>query len=450
MSKQEHTLTIQQALDLALQNHNAGRLKQTKLICYQVLQNDPNQHMALHLLGMIEHQTGKLENAVASYHKVLNIKPDYAEAHNNLGVALQHLGKVKEAATSYENALAIRPDFTDALGNYGILHLALGHRQEALICFNKTLRLVRGPNPSNPNLESFCSISKAKMKHDIEQLQYLESLGIDVDRFKKLARIYLKLDQEIEWPPGDSMIIPLTTDQRKHVGSSYNRPIHLVETPEIPGYALNQNLDKESITQNYIGNPPGMAFFDNFLNPDALHALRRFLLESTIWYKFNYSAGYIGAMLVDGMACPLLFQIADELCEAFPDIFKDHKLNQLWAYKYDSKLTGINVHADSAAINVNFWITPDYANLNPNKGGLVIYKEEAPLDWNFDSYNRGHQEIRQFLAEHDSQKLVIPYAENRVVLFNSDLFHETDTFEFKPGYENRRINVTMLFGNRWD
>ena len=102
MSKQEHTLTIQQALDLALQNHKAGRLKQTKLICYQVLQNDPNQHMALHLLGMIEHQTGKLENAVASYHKVLNIKPDYAEAHNNLGVALQHLGKVEEALQRIE------------------------------------------------------------------------------------------------------------------------------------------------------------------------------------------------------------------------------------------------------------------------------------------------------------------------------------------------------------
>ena len=46
--------------------------------------------------------------------------------------------------------------------------------------------------------------------------------------------------------------------------------------------------------------------------------------------------------------------------------------------------------------------------------------------------------------------MVVPYAENRVVLFNSDLFHETDTLEFKTGYENRRINVTMLFGNRWD
>ena len=51
--------------------------------------------------------------------------------------------------------------------------------------------------------------------------------------------------------------------------------------------------------------------------------------------------------------------------------------------------------------------------------------------------------------------MVVPCAENRVVLFNSDLFHEADTLEFKPGYENLRIDVTLLFGNRrsgleWD
>ena len=45
---------------------------------------------------------------------------------------------------------------------------------------------------------------------------------------------------------------------------------------------------------------------------------------------------------------------------------------------------------------------------------------------------------------------IIPYNENRAVVFNSNLFHETDNYEFKEGYENRRINLTMLFGNRGD
>ena len=78
----------------------------------------------------------------------------------------------------------------------------------------------------------------------------------------------------------------------------------------------------------------------------------------------------------------------------------------------------------------------------------MVYDVEAPLDWSFNSYNSNLIGIREFLTEHDSGKTVVPYNENRIVLFNSNLFHETDTIEFKQGYENRRINVTLLFGNR--
>lgn len=42
----------------------------------------------------------------------------------------------------------------------------------------------------------------------------------------------------------------------------------------------------------------------------------------------------------------------------------------------------------------------------------------------------------------------IPYRANRAVVFNSDLFHETDQFTFKDEYESRRINITLLYGHR--
>ena len=108
------------------------------------------------------------------------------------------------------------------------------------------------------------------------------------------------------------------------------------------------------------------------------------------------------------------------------------------------------MHADFAAINVNCWITPDKANLNSASGGLVVYDVEAPLDWNFKAYNANAKHIRKYLADRDSGKIVVPYGENRIVLFNSSLFHETDTMDFKLGYENRLINLTMLFGRRED
>jgi len=44
--------------------------------------------------------------------------------------------------------------------------------------------------------------------------------------------------------------------------------------------------------------------------------------------------------------------------------------------------------------------------------------------------------------------VTIPYRCNRAVVFDSDLFHETDAIRFKEGYLNRRINVTFLYGDR--
>ena len=125
---------------------------------------------------------------------------------------------------------------------------------------------------------------------------------------------------------------------------------------------------------------------------------------------------------------------------------------QLWAYKYDSRLSGIDIHADFAAINVNFWMSPDDANLDSESGGMVIWDKEAPLEWAMDEYNTydpvQQDAIRAYLRENRATRLAIPHRQNRCVVFNSNLLHRTDDIHFRDGYENRRINVTMLFGHR--
>ena len=101
-------------------------------------------------------------------------------------------------------------------------------------------------------------------------------------------------------------------------------------------------------------------------------------------------------------------------------------------------------------MNVNFWITPDEANLDPATGGLVVYDKEAPLEWNFKEYNsdRNKPKILAWLKEVGAQAIKIPYRANRAVVFNSDLFHETDDLSFKDDYLSRRINITLLYGYR--
>jgi hypothetical protein len=144
----------------------------------------------------------------------------------------------------------------------------------------------------------------------------------------------------------------------------------------------------------------------------------------------------------------LLAQIVDELSRKYPIVFASHPLTALSAFKCDSQLPGIGVHADFSAINVNFFITPDDANLDPKSGGMIIWDHAAPRDWEFAKYNMDKTAAREFLAHVGAQSVTIPYRSNRAVIFDAGLFHESDRPVFKEGYLNRRINITLAFGER--
>ena len=79
-SSEHQSLTLQEAIDLAIQHHTAGDLAKAESIYQQVLQTDPNHPDALHLLGVIAHQKGENDTAVDLITKALKFKPDYAEA----------------------------------------------------------------------------------------------------------------------------------------------------------------------------------------------------------------------------------------------------------------------------------------------------------------------------------------------------------------------------------
>jgi hypothetical protein len=78
----------------------------------------------------------------------------------------------------------------------------------------------------------------------------------------------------------------------------------------------------------------------------------------------------------------------------------------------------------------------------------VVWDAPAPLDWDLAKYNDDPAAARDFLARAGARSVTVPHRGNRAVIFDSDLFHETDRIAFKDGYLNRRINVTLLYGRR--
>jgi protein O-GlcNAc transferase len=177
-------VTIQQAFDLALQHHNAGRPQEAENLCRQILAQQPANFAAMHLLGVIARQTGRvdlaidllrravtlnpnspeahtnlgnalrdkgqLDESIASHRRAISLNPDIPETHNNLANALKISGQFDEAIASYRHAIALRPNYADAHSNLGSALKDNGQLTEAIAAFRRAIQL----NPNLPQAHS--------------------------------------------------------------------------------------------------------------------------------------------------------------------------------------------------------------------------------------------------------------------------------------------------------
>jgi hypothetical protein len=101
-------------------------------------------------------------------------------------------------------------------------------------------------------------------------------------------------------------------------------------------------------------------------------------------------------------------------------------------------------------VNVNVWLTPTAANLDPRTGGMTVFKDLwadiLPNGNNKRVTAADYYKLEALVAEHATNNWTVPYARNRATMFNSALFHKTDSFAFKDDYKSRRINLAFLFG----
>lgn len=409
----------------------------------------PQHPAVLGNLGGLLAAHGRAPEAIDFLRRAVTASPRSAPAHYNLGLALKAAGAFEEAIAEYRTAATLKPDYVDAHHNLGNALLDLGRVPEAAEAYEAATRVRRKPGAAPAGAaDAFAKVNPGKLRHDIEQLRFLiaghrigpEYARVADDYEAGLAALPANMKE-----PGSSLF---PAELRNRLAPFYNRLLFRPPAEAEPAGAVDPRLDRAAVEADYRRNAPGITVVDGFLTPAALDSLRRFCLEATVWFESRYENGYLGAFFDDGFCCPLLLQIAEELRRALPDIFGDHALRKLWGFKYDSRLSGIPMHADFAAINVNFWVTPDDANLDPDGGGIVVWDKEAPLAWDFTKYNNDQAALRRFLEETQARAVNIPHRQNRVVIFNSDLIHETAPLAFRDGYENRRINITMLFGKR--
>ena len=321
---------------------------------------------------------------------------------------------------------------------------ALDERDAALADFRAALALARprmAPAAGGP-----IAVPAHQALHNLEQLIYLEQVGnlapgalLPVAAgLREVAQ--RKLNQVLDEAGSEIPALPL--------GGQYGRmladPPFVVHDEPPPAVCLNRRDDWREVVQAFKGEGKGIACVDQLLTAEALAQLQRFCLRSTVWRR-PYPPGYLGANPESGFFSPLLLQIAAELRQAVPELLGEHHLSYWWSFVCQHQRPGTDIHADQSDISLNFWITPDSANLQPGGGGLDVWDVAAPADWTFDDYNSGVRDIRAFLRQEGARQTSIAYGENRALLFRGSIFHQSAAARFAEGFENRRRNVTMLF-----
>ena len=439
--------------------YQAGNNAQAEAIGHAILAHDPGDAGAHYVCGLVAADRGALDEARQAFETAVALAPDKASLRITLGNLALRQEDDAAAERAFRAALALAPGSVAAHTNLGAACKRQGRLEEAVACYRAGLALYRGSawwgtDPASgaavldpAQQETFGTASRTKLEFDLAQIDHLLEQGrlppALAEAREGLRQVLAGFGNESQ--PGAPR--PLTAAEQRLIGPVYNRVIYRPPEEAIAP-ALNPGLDAGAIQRRYRETTPSVVVVDDLLSAPALAALQRFCMKATIWFDCKEHGGYLGAYLHEGFDHPVLIALARELGQRLSGIVAGHGLMQMWAFSYGQAGSGTRKHADKAAVNVNLWITPDDACPDPEAAGLIVHDVAAPPDWTFSDYNLDPTRLERLVASEARAPVHVPYRCNRAVIFDSSLIHESGGVRFRTGYTNRRINVTLLFGER--
>ena len=177
--------------------HREGKLIEAAACYREALSQQPDDHRALHGLGVLAQQTGDVRaaesllrsaiefagqepdyrvglglllqttgrpnKAIDAYHAALQIEPDHFQALFRLGLLLHRMGEAEEALQHYEAARAVNSDDVSLLVNMGALLNLLGRSEQAIGLYRRAIGLKPDLPAAHGNLGNALA---ALQRHD--------------------------------------------------------------------------------------------------------------------------------------------------------------------------------------------------------------------------------------------------------------------------------------------
>ncbi|NKB35183.1 MAG: tetratricopeptide repeat protein [Pseudomonadales bacterium] len=110
---------IEQALQLAEQCHQLGKLDDAFIHYNSVLAIDDNNGDAYYGIGTIQLQQHALQDAVTSLSTAVSLNPDISEFSANYGMALEASGRTEDAMNAYAKAIHLAPNDIELVARLG-------------------------------------------------------------------------------------------------------------------------------------------------------------------------------------------------------------------------------------------------------------------------------------------------------------------------------------------
>ena len=232
-------------LEQSIQSFKIANFKKTKLLLLKVLELQPNNFDAIHLLGVLSgiednhHKAfnyfkvatkirpknhlahfnlakalSKLGNdteAIEHYSISIKLKSDYAEAWNNKGVSLSNLKQYEESLSYYDQAIKLKPNYAEAWNNKGVSLKNLKRYEESLSYYDQAIKL----KPDYAEARHNKGVSLNKLKRYEESLSYYDQAiklkpnyaeawnnkGVSLKNLKRYEESLSYYDQAIKLKP---------------------------------------------------------------------------------------------------------------------------------------------------------------------------------------------------------------------------------------------------------
>lgn len=119
----------------------AGEDKASEVFCMLILENDPDNADARHILGMIAYRQERYDAAITLLAEAIRIDPSNARYFNNAGCVYAAVNDAEKAITCFTKSVKIEPDFINAYVNLGNSYLRSQQLDKARKCFEKALEI---------------------------------------------------------------------------------------------------------------------------------------------------------------------------------------------------------------------------------------------------------------------------------------------------------------------